>query len=56
MASDAQSAAKTIAVLQERGYVAREPDPHDARGKRLRVTELGFDVLRQGQAIFDELR
>ena len=51
-----QSAAKTITVLQERGYVARETDPHDARRKRLQVTALGFDVLRTGEAIFDELR
>ena len=51
-----QAAAKTIAVLQERGYVASEPDPADARRKRLQVTPLGFDVLRTGEAIFDELR
>jgi DNA-binding MarR family transcriptional regulator len=51
-----QSAARTIAVLQERGYVARDPDPNDARRKRLQVTALGFKVLRQGEAIFDELR
>ena len=51
-----QAAAKTLAVLQERGYVAREADPRDARRKRLQVTELGFDVLRTGEAIFDELR
>jgi DNA-binding MarR family transcriptional regulator len=51
-----QAAAKTIAVLQERGYVAREADPLDARRKRLQVTALGFDVLRTGEAIFDELR
>ena len=51
-----QSAAKTIAVLQERGYVVREPDPRDARRKRLQVTPLGFDVMRQGEAIFNELR
>ena len=51
-----QAAAKTIAVLQERGYVAREEDPLDARRKRLQVTALGFEVLRQGEAIFDELR
>ncbi|MGC4814593.1 MarR family winged helix-turn-helix transcriptional regulator [Micromonospora sp. DT228] len=51
-----QSAAKTIAVLQERGYVAREADPHDARRKRLHVTTLGLDVLRSGEAVFDELR
>jgi DNA-binding MarR family transcriptional regulator len=51
-----QAAAKTIAVLVDRGYVSREPDPGDARRKRLLVTPFGFDVLRQGEAIFDELR
>jgi DNA-binding MarR family transcriptional regulator len=51
-----QAAAKTVAVLEERGYVVREPDPHDARSKHLQVTALGFEVLRQGEAIFDGLR
>ena len=51
-----QAAAKTVAVLQERGYVAREADPVDARRKRLQVTALGFEVMREGEAIFDELR
>lgn len=51
-----QSAARTIAVLQERGYVARDTDPEDARRKRLQVTPLGYEVMRQGEAIFDELR
>lgn len=51
-----QAAAKTVAVLVDRGYVSREVDPGDARRKRLRVTPLGFEVLRQGEAIFDELR
>ena len=51
-----QAAAKTIAVLQDRGYVARDTDPLDARRKRLQVTALGFEVLRQGEEIFDELR
>ncbi|GAA5068238.1 DNA-binding MarR family transcriptional regulator [Thermocatellispora tengchongensis] len=51
-----QAAAKTIAVLQEHGYVERDTDLLDARRKRLRVTPLGFEVLRQGEAIFDELR
>ncbi|MET1071236.1 MAG: MarR family winged helix-turn-helix transcriptional regulator [Umezawaea sp.] len=51
-----QAAAKTIAVLQDRGYVSRDPDPADARRKRLQVTPLGFEVLRTGEAIFDELR
>jgi DNA-binding MarR family transcriptional regulator len=51
-----QSAAKTIAVLQERGYVSRDTDPLDARRKRLQVTARGQDMLRQGEAIFDDLR
>ncbi len=51
-----QAAAKTIAVLLDRGYVSRDADPHYARRKRLQVTPLGFDVLRQGEAIFEDLR
>ena len=51
-----QAAAKTIVVLQERGYVTRDPDPDDARSKRLQVTSLGFAAMQRGAAIFDELR
>jgi DNA-binding MarR family transcriptional regulator len=51
-----QAAAKAVAVLQDRGYVERDTDPIDARRKRLQVTELGLDVLQQGEAIFNELR
>ena len=51
-----QAAAKTVAVLIERSYVAREADPLDARRKRLQVTSLGFEVMREGEAIFDDLR
>ena len=51
-----QAAAQTIGVLQERGYIVREADPGDARRKRLRVTERGFALLAEGEAIFDELR
>jgi DNA-binding MarR family transcriptional regulator len=43
-------------ILQERGYVTRDTDPRHARRMRLQVTSLGFDVLRTGEAIFDELR
>ena len=56
MSVSKQAAAKTIATLQERGYVARDVDPADARRKRLRVTERGFDMLREAEAIFDDLR
>jgi len=51
-----QAAAKTIAVLVDRGYVSSEPDPADARRNRLRVTPRGLDVLREGEAIFEDLR
>lgn len=51
-----QAAAKTIAVLETRGFVAREPDPTDGRRVRLRVTEHGREMLREGEAVFVELR
>jgi len=51
-----QAAAKTVAVLEERGYVVRAADPLDARRKRLEVTAFGFEVMRVGEAVFDELR
>src|SRR6202789_1181963 len=51
-----QAAAKTVAVLEERGYVARGADPLDGRRKRLEVTALGFEVMREGETVFDELR
>ena len=56
LAVSKQAAAKTIGVLQKRGYVVREVDPVDARRKRLRVTTRGFDMLREAEEIFDELR
>jgi DNA-binding MarR family transcriptional regulator len=51
-----QAAAKTIAVLLERGYVAREEDPTDRRRKRIEITPLGLEVTRTGEAIMDDLR
>jgi DNA-binding MarR family transcriptional regulator len=36
--------------------VTRDTDPRDGRRKRLQVTALGLDVMRQGEAVFDELR
>lgn len=56
MSVSKQAAAKTIAVLLDRGYLSRDVDPADARRKRLLVTPVGFEVMRQGEAIFDELR
>src|ERR1700722_2209121 len=51
-----QAAAKTIAALEERNYVAREPDPADKRRMRLYVTDHGLAMLREGEEIFDKLR
>lgn len=56
MSVSKQAAAKTIAVLVDRGYVSRDADPGDARRKQLRVTARGHAAMRQGEAIFDELR
>jgi DNA-binding MarR family transcriptional regulator len=51
-----QAAAKTIALLEERGYVGRDLDAKDARRKRLQLTPRGFEVLRTGEKIFEDLR
>ena len=51
-----QAAAQTIAVLEGFGYVDREPDPSDARRKRLRVTPRGHELMTVGGALFDDVR
>ncbi|MEI5673248.1 MULTISPECIES: MarR family winged helix-turn-helix transcriptional regulator [unclassified Nocardioides] len=50
-----QAAAKTIATLEQMGYVHRESDPQDARRKVLAVTSRGRDMIAIGAARFDEL-
>lgn len=41
------SAAMTNRIdrLQERGLVSREPDPHDRRGVRIRLTAEGLELI-----------
>jgi DNA-binding MarR family transcriptional regulator len=51
-----QAAAQTIAALEQFGYVAREPDPGDARRKRVRVTARGRELMTIGEALFDNVR
>jgi DNA-binding MarR family transcriptional regulator len=51
-----QAAAKTVSVLEERGYVARRSDATDRRRVQIQVTERGLALLKEGEAIFDELR
>jgi DNA-binding MarR family transcriptional regulator len=51
-----QAAAKTIAVLEQRGYVGRTEDPRDSRRKQLTVTAIGQQAMREGATIIEELR
>jgi DNA-binding MarR family transcriptional regulator len=51
-----QAAAKTVSFLEESGYVLRSADPGDARRARLAVTDRGHSLMREGEAVFDELR
>ena len=51
-----QAAAKTIAALQQLGYVDREVDPSDARRKRVRVTPHGYELMAIGSTLFDDVR
>jgi len=51
-----QAAAKTIAVLEQRGYVARGEDPYDARRRQLEVTALGLRLLTEWESVFEKLR
>lgn len=51
-----QAAAQTIATLEGFGYVNREPDPGDARRKRVRVTPRGHELMSIGGALFDDVR
>jgi DNA-binding MarR family transcriptional regulator len=50
-----QAAAKSIAALEQLGYVERVDDPKDARRKQLRTTERGYEMDALGGQLFDEL-
>jgi DNA-binding MarR family transcriptional regulator len=51
-----QAAAKTVAFLEEGGYVRRTADAHDGRRSHLAVTDRGISLMGEGEAVFDELR
>jgi DNA-binding MarR family transcriptional regulator len=51
-----QAAAKSITALEELGYVERRADPSDGRRKQLIVTAHGYDLVRIGAALFDDIR
>ena len=46
-----QAASQMIEYLEGRGYVAREPNPDDRRGKIIALTERGWASLRASAAI-----
>jgi DNA-binding MarR family transcriptional regulator len=50
-----QAAGKTVDRLESLGYVARQPDPSDARTKKVVLTERGLDSLRRSAAVFDQV-
>lgn len=56
MSISKQAAAKTIALLEGRGYLLREADPTDGRRTRLRVTDRGTSMLDHGEKVFNEIR
>jgi len=51
-----QAAAKTVAFLEEGGYVRRAPDERDRRRTHLAVTDRGMSLMSEGEAVFDDLR
>jgi DNA-binding MarR family transcriptional regulator len=51
-----QAAGKTIASLEQLGYLERGPDARDARRKVVRLTSRGTDALVRSARIFDSLR
>lgn len=50
-----QAAAKTGRALEEMGYIARIPNPHDGRERTLVPTARGRELLRRSGEAFAEL-
>ncbi len=50
-----QAATKTLALLERQGYVARSPDPADARRRTVVVSDRGRDLLAASATAFDEV-
>jgi DNA-binding MarR family transcriptional regulator len=51
-----QGAAKNAAGLERIGYIAREPNPDDARAVMLKPTPRGVEMLAMSAEIFNRLR
>jgi DNA-binding MarR family transcriptional regulator len=50
-----QAAGQMVDELLRLGYVRREPDPGDARRKRVMLTAHGIDALARSAEVFDEV-
>jgi DNA-binding MarR family transcriptional regulator len=50
-----QAAAKTVAMLEEAGYVDRSGDPHDARRKVVTPTRRGRELLAASALAFGDV-
>lgn len=50
-----QAVAKSVESLVQRGYVAREPDPHDGRAQRIVFAERGRSFLATAQVVIPEI-
>jgi len=53
--SDRMMASRVLATLEERGLVAKAPDPADARSKRLVITDQGRALIRQAVRVAAEV-
>jgi DNA-binding MarR family transcriptional regulator len=50
-----QAAGQMVDELVALGYVRRDPDPADARRKRVTLTARGIDALARSAVVFEEL-
>ncbi len=50
-----QAATKTLTLLEQQGYVARSPDPTDARRRTVVVTPHGHDLLDASTTAFADV-
>ncbi|GHO79013.1 MarR family transcriptional regulator [Ktedonobacter sp. SOSP1-85] len=50
-----QAASEMIDYLEKRGYVTRQPNPADKRGKIVTLTERGWGCIRETEAFLTRL-
>jgi len=55
LAMDRTTLTAALKPLQKKGLVSIEPDPRDKRGKRLRLTEAGMQLLVSAFPIWESV-